>query len=81
MDVLGLVCDIFMYEMGISQFEINFLYGDLVLLVDQIFLFKYLFKEVVFKYGLIVVCMVKLLVKMLGSLMYIYQSIVELDGG
>ncbi len=46
MDALGLVRDTFMHEMGTSQFEINFLHGDPVLLADQTFLFKHLLKEV-----------------------------------
>ena len=57
MDALGLVRDTFMHEMGTSQFEINFLHGDPVLLADQTFLFKHLLKEVALKHGLIVVCM------------------------
>ena len=55
MDALGLVRDTFMHEMGTSQFEINFLHGDPVLLADQTFLFKHLLKEVALKHGLIVV--------------------------
>lgn len=63
MDALGLVRDTFMHEMGTSQFEINFLHGDPVLLADQTFLFKHLLKEVALKHGLIVVCMAKPLAK------------------
>lgn len=81
MDALGLVRDTFMHEMGTSQFEINFLHGDPVLLADQTFLFKHLLKEVALKHGLIVVCMAKPLAKTPGSSMHIHQSIVELDGG
>lgn len=81
MDALGLVRDTFMHEMGTSQFEINFLHGDPVLLGDQTFLFKHLLKEVALKHGLIVVCMAKPLAKTPGSSMHIHQSIVELDGG
>ena len=45
MDALGLVRDTFMHEMGTSQFEINFLHGDPVLLADQTFLFKHLLRR------------------------------------
>lgn len=59
MAALGLPRDTFMHEMGVSQFEINLLHGDPLLLADQTFLFKHLLKEVALKHGLIVVCMAK----------------------
>ncbi|MCY1406978.1 Glutamate--isopropylamine ligase [compost metagenome] len=80
MDAVGLERDTFMHEMGTSQFEINFLHGDPVLLADQTFLFKHLLKEVALKHGLVVVCMAKPLAKTPGNSMHIHQSIVDAAG-
>jgi glutamine synthetase len=81
MESLGLPRDTFMHEMGVSQFEINFLHGDPLLLADQTFLFKHLLKEVALKHGITVVCMAKPLAHTPGSSMHIHQSVVETDGG
>ncbi|WP_429492911.1 glutamine synthetase family protein [Pseudomonas sp. S30_BP2TU TE3576] len=81
MAALGLPRDTFMHEMGISQFEINLLHGDPLLLADQTFLFKHLLKEVALKHGLSVVCMAKPLAHTPGSSMHIHQSVVEIDSG
>jgi glutamine synthetase len=81
MAALGLPRDTFMHEMGISQFEINLLHGDPLLLADQTFLFKHLLKEVALKHHLTVVCMAKPLAHTPGSSMHIHQSIVEIDTG
>ncbi|PAU57486.1 glutamine synthetase [Pseudomonas indica] len=81
MAALGLPRDTFMHEMGISQFEINLLHGDALLLADQTFLFKHLLKEVALKHGLTVVCMAKPLPKTPGSSMHIHQSVVEQGSG
>jgi glutamine synthetase len=81
MAALGLPRDTFMHEMGVSQFEINLLHGDPLLLADQTFLFKHLLKEVALKHGLIVVCMAKPLAHTPGSSMHIHQSIVEVATG
>lgn len=78
---LGLPRDTFMHEMGVSQFEINLLHGDPLLLADQTFLFKHLLKEVALKHGLTVVCMAKPLAKTPGSSMHIHQSVVEIGSG
>lgn len=80
MAAVGLERDTFMHEMGTSQFEINFLHGDPLLLADQTFLFKHLLKEVALRHGLIVVCMAKPLAKTPGSSMHIHQSIVDGEG-
>jgi glutamine synthetase len=45
MAALGLPRDTFMHEMGVSQFEINLLHGDALLLADQTLLFKHLLKD------------------------------------
>ncbi len=81
MAALGLPRDTFMHEMGVSQFEINLLHGDPLLLADQTLLFKHLLKEVALKHGLTVVCMAKPLAHTPGSSMHIHQSVVAVDGG
>ena len=81
MAALGLPRDTFMHEMGVSQFEINLLHGDPLLLADQTFLFKHLLKEVALKHGLTVVCMAKPLARTAGSSMHIHQSVVEQGSG
>ena len=81
MAALGLPRDTFMHEMGVSQFEINLLHGDPMLLADQTFLFKHLLKEVALKHGLNVVCMAKPLAHTAGSSMHIHQSVVEAASG
>lgn len=81
MEALGLPRDTFMHEMGVSQFEINLLHGDPLLLADQTFLFKHLLKEVALKHGLTVVCMAKPLAHTPGSSMHIHQSVVEQGSG
>ncbi|MDP9941642.1 glutamine synthetase family protein [Ectopseudomonas alcaliphila] len=81
MEALGLPRDTFMHEMGVSQFEINLLHGDALLLADQTFLFKHLLKEIGFKHGLSVVCMAKPLARTPGSSMHIHQSVVEQGSG
>ncbi|WPC07140.1 glutamine synthetase family protein [Pseudomonas benzenivorans] len=81
MAALGLPRDTFMHEMGLSQFEINLLHGDPLLLADQTFLFKHLLKEVALKHGLIAVCMAKPLAQTPGSSMHIHQSVVEQGSG
>ena len=81
MAALGLPRDTVMHEMGVSQFEINLLHGDALLLADQTFLFKHLLKEVALKHGLTVVCMAKPLAHTAGSSMHIHQSVVAQDSG
>ena len=81
MAALGLPRDTFMHEMGVSQFEINLLHGDALLLADQTFLFKHLLKEVALRHGLTVVCMAKPLAHTPGSSMHIHQSLVEIATG
>ncbi|WP_280328387.1 glutamine synthetase family protein [Pseudomonas sp. BN102] len=81
METFGMPRDTFMHEMGISQFEINFLHGDPLLLADQTFLFKHLLKEIALKHGIQVVCMAKPLAHTPGSSMHIHQSVVTSDDG
>ncbi|MFA1028063.1 MULTISPECIES: glutamine synthetase family protein [Pseudomonas syringae group] len=79
MAALGLPRDTVMHEMGVSQFEINLLHGDPLLLADQTFLFKHLLKEVALKHGFIVVCMAKPLAHTAGISMHIHQSVVTAE--
>jgi glutamine synthetase len=81
MGALGLARDTFMHEMGISQYEINLVHGEPLLIADQTFLFKHLLKEVALKHGLIAVCMAKPLASTPGSSMHLHQSVVRADGG
>ena len=81
MAALGMPRDTVMHEMGVSQFEINLLHGDPLLLADQTFLFKHLLKEVALKHGLTVVCMAKPLAHTPGSSMHIHQSVVDATTG
>ena len=81
MAALGLPRDTFMHEMGVSQFEINLLHGDPLLVADQTFLFKHLLREIGLKHGLAVVCMAKPLPHTPGSSMHIHQSLVDIDSG
>src|SRR5690606_36095262 len=68
-------------EMGISQYEINLVHGEPLLIADQTFLFKHLLKEVALKHGLIAVCMAKPLANTPGSSMHLHQSVVRTDTG
>ncbi|PKM29136.1 MAG: glutamine synthetase [Gammaproteobacteria bacterium HGW-Gammaproteobacteria-11] len=77
MEALGIPADTFMHEMGVSQFEINFVHGDPLLIADQTFLFKHLLHEVALKHGLIAVCMAKPLGQVPGSSMHVHQSVIE----
>ncbi|MFG0380563.1 glutamine synthetase family protein [Pseudomonas sp. zbq_18] len=81
MEALGLPRDTFMHEMGVSQFEINLLHADPLLVADQTFLFKHMLKEIGLKHGLAVVCMAKPLPHTAGSSMHIHQSVVEQGSG
>ncbi|MEH6567087.1 MAG: glutamine synthetase family protein [Halopseudomonas sp.] len=81
MAALGIPRDTFMHEMGVSQFEINFVHGDPVLIADQTFLFKHMLHEVALKHGLIAVCMAKPLARVPGCSMHIHQSVVDQGSG
>ena len=81
MDALGIPRDTFMNEMGLSQFELNFVHGDALQVADQTFLFKFMLGELALKHGLKAVCMAKPLAAMPGSSMHIHQSVVAQDGG
>ncbi|HWR81497.1 MAG TPA: glutamine synthetase family protein [Pseudomonas sp.] len=80
MDAVGIPRDTFMHEMGTSQFEINLLHGEPLLIADQTFLFKHLLREVALQHGLLAVCMAKPLAHTAGSSMHIHQSVVDTQG-
>ncbi|TVP87497.1 MAG: glutamine synthetase [Pseudomonadaceae bacterium] len=81
MDALGIPRDTFMNEMGLSQFELNFVHGDALQVADQTFLFKFMLSELALKHGLKAVCMAKPLADMPGSSMHVHQSIVARGSG
>ena len=80
MAALGIPCEAVMHEMGLSQYEVNFIHDDPLLIADQTFLFKFMLHEIALKHGLIAVCMAKPLSKMPGSSMHIHQSVVDGQG-
>lgn len=80
LELLGIVGDTFVHELGPSQYEINLIHGDALALADQTFLFKYALREVGFKHGLQVVFMAKPLAGQPGSSMHIHQSVVDAQG-
>lgn len=80
MAAVGIPCEAVLHEMGLSQYEVNFLHDDPLLIADQTFLFKFMLHEIALKHGLIAVCMAKPLAKMPGSSMHIHQSVVDGSG-
>ena len=80
MAALGIPCEAVLHEMGLSQYEVNFLHDDPLLIADQTFLFKFMLHEIALKHGLIAVCMAKPLSRMPGSSMHIHQSVVDRSG-
>lgn len=80
MDAVGIPRDTFMHEMGTSQFEINLIHGEPLLIADQTFLFKHLLREVALQHDLLAVCMAKPLAHTAGSSMHIHQSVVDPKG-
>ncbi len=79
-DALGIRGDTWIHEVGLSQFEINLLHGDALVVADQAFLFKYAAKEIAIKHGLNAVFMAKPIAGQPGSSMHIHQSVLDRDG-
>ena len=79
-DTLGIHGDSWIHEVGSSQYEINLLHGDALLMADQAFLFKYAAKEVAIKQGLNAVFMAKPMTDQAGSSMHLHQSVVDAEG-
>jgi glutamine synthetase len=79
-DRLGIATDTWLHEMGPSQFEINLLHGDPLLMADQVVLFKYTLREIAARHGLYAVFMAKPLTGQPGSSMHLHQSVVDAAG-
>ena len=80
LDVLGIHADTWIHEVGLTQFEINLLHDDPLVVADQAFLFKYAAKEVAIKHGLNAIFMAKPIAHQPGSSMHLHQSLVDADG-
>ncbi len=79
-DALGIRGDTWIHEVGLTQYEINLLHGDPLVVADQAFLFKLAAKEVAIKHGLNAVFMAKPLAGEAGSSMHLHQSVVTAAG-
>lgn len=77
---LDIPADTWIHEVGPSQYEINLLHGDALVVADQAFLFKYTAKEIAIKHGLNAVFMAKPIANEAGSSMHLHQSIVDAQG-
>lgn len=77
LDVLGIRADTWIHEVGLTQFEINLLHDDPIVVADQAFLFKYAAKEVALKHGMNAVFMAKPIAQQPGSSMHLHQSLVD----
>jgi glutamine synthetase len=80
LDSLSIATDTWLHEMGPSQFEINLLHGDALVMADQAVLFKYALREVAARHGLYAVFMAKPLAGQAGSSMHLHQSVVDASG-
>jgi glutamine synthetase len=80
LEVLGIRADTWIHEVGLTQFEINLLHDDPLVVADQAFLFKYAAKEVALKHGMNAVFMAKPIAHQPGSSMHLHQSLVDADG-
>ena len=80
LDRLGIATDTWLHEMGPSQFEINLLHGDPLVMADQAVLFKYALREIAARHGLYAVFMAKPLTGQAGSSMHLHQSVVDAAG-
>ena len=80
LDVLGIKADTWIHEVGLTQFEINLLHDDPIVVADQAFLFKYAAKEVALRHGMNAVFMAKPIAGQPGSSMHLHQSLVDADG-
>ncbi len=80
LDALGIGADTWLHEVGTTQYEINLLHGDPVVVADQAFVFKMAAKEVALKHGLNAVFMAKPIAGEAGSSMHLHQSVVDVAG-
>jgi glutamine synthetase len=77
---LDIRADTWIHEVGLSQFEINLLHDDALVVADQAFLFKYAAKETALKHGMNAVFMAKPIANQPGSSMHLHQSLVDGSG-
>jgi glutamine synthetase len=80
LDTLGIRADTWIHEVGLTQFEINLLHDDPLVVADQAFLFKYAAKEIALKHGMNAVFMAKPISGQPGSSMHLHQSVVDAAG-
>lgn len=80
LEALGVRADTWIHEVGLTQFEINLLHDDPLVVADQAFLFKYAAKEVALKHDLNAVFMAKPISGQPGSSMHLHQSVVDAAG-
>jgi len=77
---LEIRADTWIHEVGLSQFEINLVHDDALVVADQAFLFKYAAKETALKHGMNAVFMAKPIANQPGSSMHLHQSLVDATG-
>jgi glutamine synthetase len=80
LDTLGIRADTWIHEVGLTQFEINLLHDDPLVVADQAFLFKYAAKEIALRHGMNAVFMAKPIAGQPGSSMHLHQSVVDAHG-
>lgn len=80
LQALGVRADTWIHEVGLTQFEINLLHDDPLVVADQAFLFKYAAREVALRHGLNAVFMAKPIAGQPGSSMHLHQSVVDAEG-
>jgi len=80
LDTLGIRADTWIHEVGLTQFEINLLHDDALLVADQAFLFKVAAKEIALRHGMNAVFMAKPIARQPGSSMHLHQSLVDAGG-
>jgi len=68
------------HEMGMAQYEINFIHGDALKLADQVFAFKRTVNKVAAQHGFYATFMAKPYANHPGSAMHIHQSVVDTKG-
>ena len=80
LETLGIRADTWIHAVGLTQFEINLLHDDPLVVADQAFLFKYAAKEVALRHGMNAVFLAKPIAGQPGSSMHLHQSVVDADG-
>lgn len=68
------------HEIGVAQFEINFMHGNALALADQVFAFKRTVRQIALEHGLYATFMAKPYGDQPGSAMHIHQSVVDQTG-